>query len=86
MIKIVRDGQGFTMQFSAPGTGMRSYRVHAANVDEVTLSIRHHFGDDAHHGTHDGCPLCRLMQQEARREQSRIKSRRAPDDLTDPRD
>jgi hypothetical protein len=60
MITIERDGNGFKMKFSAPGTGWRGFSAHARSVEEIHVAINHYYGIDGHiAGTRDDCPLCR---------------------------
>jgi hypothetical protein len=72
MIQITASGSGYEFKFSAPGTGWRSFKVHARSVQEVHEAIDHHLvaatGEARQQHTNserENCPLCRLAQSEA---------------------
>jgi hypothetical protein len=77
MTTIKHDGGGYEMKFSAPGTGFRSYKVHAKNVKEMQEALEHHYGGGpsgakSHHTENGrkGCPLCRMSREEAKKKRA----------------
>ena len=77
MIKIESFGTGYQMTFSAGGgSGLKPYKVFAACIEEVHEAINHFECAGPRAAQHresqiDHCPLCRLRQQEATRQEPR---------------
>lgn len=61
MITITREGGGFSVKLSDQGSGMRAWKVKAANTDEVKKAVDHYL--DGAHATAPSqfCPICRSI-------------------------
>ena len=60
MITIEHRGTGFKIKCSNPGMNSRSYSVHADDLDQVIMAVRHYYG---HHVLDSNCPLCKLVEK-----------------------
>jgi hypothetical protein len=56
MMTITRDGNGFKIKISWPGTGERGKSFKAANVAEAQAAVAHYYNEGEHNT--DICPLC----------------------------
>ena len=68
MVKITREGNGFKMLFSDPGSGRRGFSTRARDLAEVKAAIDHYLGGEGNLPDYnpnvpvDGCPLCRDIE------------------------
>mgnify|MGYP001594000519 FL=1 len=58
MFKIQRNGIGFRLSLSAPGTGWRGHSVDLVSLAEAHAALDHYYG----HCSGNNCPLCRDRQ------------------------
>ena len=61
------NGNGFTISLVEPGSGLRSRKYNARNMDEVHSAIDHYFGIGRTNHHHDdvgvsNCPICRTLK------------------------
>jgi hypothetical protein len=62
MITIDRGMNEYKLKFSEPGTGWRSHKVVARDVDEIKEAIDHYYGEAPHAlSPQKNCPLCRKL-------------------------
>ncbi len=75
MITISRQGTGYAVKVSEPGTGWRGYSLQAANLHESINVLRHYYEGGGEH-THDADPFCPLCRKLPRRSTWKESNRR----------
>jgi hypothetical protein len=66
MFSISPWNQGYSIKLSYPGTGVRSEKFFAYNVDELHEAMDHYYmhNNHSHREPVEGCPLCRAVYRE----------------------
>jgi len=61
MISFENWNQGYLIRLSNPGTGERSQKFFARDVNELHEALDHYYGHNGHWRREpvEGCPLCR---------------------------
>ena len=71
MLTITRDGNGYKVAASAPGTGWRGFSVHAKNIEEIGECVEHFYRPSGAAGLpHSNsavpdCPMCADTRRKA---------------------